>query len=60
MFAHLVHANQFSSLEMIIRIFVAVLIGCIVGIEREYKNRPAGLRTHVLVSLGACMIALIW
>ena len=28
------------------------------GSEREYKNRPAGLRTHVLVSLGACMIAL--
>ncbi len=27
--------------------------------EREYKNRPAGLRTHVLVSLGACVIALI-
>ena len=44
---------------MLIRIFVAVLIGCVVGSEREYKNRPAGLRTHVLVSLGACTIALI-
>ena len=59
MFFHLVNANPFSPLEMVIRILIAVLIGCIVGIEREYKNRPAGLRTHVLVCLGACMIALI-
>ena len=59
MTCNLISANDFTPLEMIIRIFVAVLIGCIVGCEREYKNRPAGLRTHVLVSLGACTIALI-
>ena len=59
MFSHLVNANPFSPLEMIVRIFVAILIGCIVGSERQYKNRPAGLRTHVLVCLGACTIALI-
>lgn len=59
MFVHLVSSSPFTPLEAIIRIFVAVVIGCVVGIEREYKNRPAGLRTHVLVSLGACMIALI-
>ena len=59
MFEHLVSANAFSPIELIIRIFVAVLIGSIVGVEREYKNRPAGLRTHVLVCLGACVIALI-
>ena len=59
MLAHLITANPFSPKEMLIRIVVAVLIGCIIGVEREYKNRPAGLRTHVLVSLGACMIALI-
>ncbi|MBQ6595266.1 MAG: MgtC/SapB family protein [Clostridia bacterium] len=59
MLSHLVTPNQFSGLEALIRIFVAVITGSIVGIEREYKNRLAGLRTHVLVSLGACMIALI-
>ena len=56
---NLVSANPFTPLELIIRVFVAILIGCVVGSEREYKNRPAGLRTHVLVSLGACTIALI-
>ena len=43
--------------EMMIRIGVAVLIGTMIGVEREIKNRPAGMRTHVLVCLGACMIA---
>ena len=59
MFVRLINANPFSPQEMFLRIFFAILIGCAVGIEREYKNRPAGLRTHVLVSLGACTIALI-
>lgn len=58
MFEYLIHANALSPLEVVIRLGVAILIGCIVGSEREYKNRPAGLRTHVLVSLGACIIAL--
>lgn len=58
MLEQLIHANPFSSLEMLIRIAVAVIIGCFVGTERARKNRPAGLRTHVLVCLGACIIAL--
>ena len=58
MLEHLVRANPFTPTELLIRLCVAILIGSLVGSEREYKNRPAGLRTHVLVSLGACMIAL--
>ena len=56
---NLISSNAFTPFELIIRIFVSILIGCVVGSEREYKNRPAGLRTHVLVSLGACTSALI-
>lgn len=58
MFEHLVRANPFTPLELVIRLGIAIAIGCVVGSEREYKNRPAGLRTHVLVSVGACIIAL--
>ena len=58
MFTNLITSNPLTSLEVVIRVFVAILIGGIVGSEREYKNRPAGLRTHVLVCLGACLIAL--
>ncbi|MGI6184680.1 MAG: MgtC/SapB family protein [Candidatus Fimadaptatus sp.] len=44
---------------VILRTSIALLIGTVIGIERERKNRPAGMRTHVLVCLGACMIAMI-
>ena len=35
------------------KMFLSVLIGGIIGIEREHKRRPAGFRTHILVALGA-------
>lgn len=38
-----------------IRIVLSVLCGGLIGIEREYKRRPAGFRTHILISLGAAM-----
>ena len=44
---------------MVIRLVVAVTVGCIIGIERERKNRPAGMRTHVLVCVGAATIAIL-
>ena len=45
--------------EVALRLVLAVATGCIIGIEREHKNRPAGMRTHVLVCVGAAMIAII-
>lgn len=41
------------------RILAAVVVGALIGIDREIKNRPAGMRTHVLVCVGAALIALI-
>lgn len=38
------------------RLVCAMLVGMIIGIEREYTHRPAGLRTHILVALGACAV----
>ena len=45
--------------DIIFRLFVAVFVGAIIGIDREIKNRPAGMRTHVLVGVGAAVIAII-
>ena len=44
---------------VLLRIGVAVLIGAIIGIDREIKNRPAGMRTHVLVCVGAALVSMI-
>ncbi|MCI8330180.1 MAG: MgtC/SapB family protein [Oscillibacter sp.] len=41
-----------------LRMALAVLCGGIIGIEREYKRRPAGFRTHILICLGAAMTTL--
>ena len=44
--------------SVIVRIAVAVIIGGLIGMERGLKNRPAGLRTYMVVSVGACLIML--
>jgi putative Mg2+ transporter-C (MgtC) family protein len=41
------------------RLCFAALIGAIIGLERQLKNKPAGLRTHMLVSLGSSVFTLI-
>src|SRR5690242_13416053 len=43
-------------LEIILRLGAATGAGMVVGIERELRHRPAGLRTHMLVSLGAATV----
>ena len=48
-----------STEEMIIRLLIAVLIGMIVGAEREYRNKDAGLRTVTLICIGSCLFTLM-
>ncbi|WP_421380833.1 MgtC/SapB family protein [Bacillus salacetis] len=53
---------SFFTDEMItstIRLFVIVLLSGLIGIEREAKNHPAGLRTHIVVGVGSCMLMLV-
>ncbi|MDY4251290.1 MULTISPECIES: MgtC/SapB family protein [unclassified Clostridium] len=45
--------------QIIIRILMALIIGGLIGYERELQNRAAGLRTHILVCLGATIISLL-
>ncbi|HEX3067708.1 MAG TPA: MgtC/SapB family protein [Thermoanaerobaculia bacterium] len=46
-------------IEISIRLLAAVLIGGCIGIDREMRRKPAGIRTHALVSLGAALVMLI-
>jgi putative Mg2+ transporter-C (MgtC) family protein len=52
-------AAGLSNLEIIFRLLLSAVIGGLIGMEREANNRPAGLRTHVLVTLGASLIMLL-
>ncbi|MBU9710842.1 MgtC/SapB family protein [Evansella tamaricis] len=42
-----------------IRLIIAASLGGLVGVEREYHQHPAGFRTHLLVSVGSCLIMLL-
>ena len=45
--------------EIILRSILAVLFGGLIGIEREVVHRPAGLRTHMLVSFGSALFIIL-
>lgn len=50
------YLRDLNFVSMLLRIFLSVLIGGILGIERGKKNRPAGLRTYILVCLGSALV----
>ena len=45
--------------QMFLRLLVAVVLGALVGYERERAGKPAGVRTHGMVSLGAALFAVV-
>ena len=49
--------NDFT-FELIVRLLLSILLAGIVGFEREITGKPAGLRTHALVSMGACLFTI--
>lgn len=48
-----------SHWELALRVVLAVVVGGLVGLEREWSNRAAGFRTHILVCVGATSIMLL-
>ncbi len=50
--------REVTLLAVFVRIFASVIVGGLIGIERGMKHRPAGLRTYMVVCLGACLVML--
>ncbi len=48
-----------ESFQIIIQLFLAVLLGGLIGLERELKKKEAGLQTYSLVTLGSCIFTVI-
>jgi putative Mg2+ transporter-C (MgtC) family protein len=46
-------------LQMVLRIFLAAVLGGVIGFQREKAGKPAGLRTHMLISTGAALFTLV-
>jgi putative Mg2+ transporter-C (MgtC) family protein len=48
-----------SQIELIVRLLIATMLGALIGYQREIKERPAGLRTHMLVAMGSVIFTLL-
>ena len=48
-----------TQLDIVFRIFVALLLGATIGIEREYRGHAAGVRTLAMVSVGSCVFTAV-
>lgn len=48
-----------AELIEILRLIVAAFLGGVIGLERQQRHKSAGLRTHILVCLGSCLVMLI-
>lgn len=45
--------------DVFFRLFIAIVAGGLIGLEREVVHKPAGVRTHMLVSLGSALFVLL-
>ncbi len=52
-------AMQSFGWESIVQVLIAALLGGLIGFEREWRGRDAGLRTNMLIAMGACLFTII-
>ncbi|RKP45880.1 MgtC/SapB family protein [Cohnella endophytica] len=50
---------EIDNVHLVIRLLLSVILGGLIGFERERKNHAAGLRTHTLVCLGSCLLMIL-
>ena len=57
--AFLAAAAAWDERAIFLRLLVATLVGAVIGLDREYHNKGAGIKTHVLVCLGSAMTMVV-
>ena len=55
----IIDSNQITWQTATVRLLLSFLVGMLIGLEREANHQPAGLRTHILISIGATVVMLI-
>ncbi len=45
-----------TQLELIVRLLIAGVCGCLIGYERKNRNKEAGIRTHIIVAIASCLM----
>jgi len=57
--AEFAHPSHIPFPVIVARMLLAAILGAIVGFEREWRNRPAGLRTHILICVAAATFGIL-
>ncbi len=57
--SQIIQSTEITWQSALLRMLFSFIVGTLIGVEREAHNQPAGLRTHILISLGATMAMLI-
>jgi putative Mg2+ transporter-C (MgtC) family protein len=52
-------ATHITEAEILIRLVLATVLSALVGMEREFHRKPAGLRTNVIVGMGSCLFTIV-
>jgi putative Mg2+ transporter-C (MgtC) family protein len=47
------------SVDLVWRLLLAAGLGAAIGLEREYRQKPAGLRTNILIAIGSCLFTIL-
>ena len=45
--------------DQVLKVFISIVCGLIIGVERTYRGKPAGVRTNMLICLGACLFMVV-
>ena len=57
--SHLLQYFQIADADIMMRIVFAIILGSVIGLERELTNKSAGLITQIMVCLGACIFTIL-
>lgn len=52
----IIDTNWLAQLEVVVKVVIAAVLGGLIGLERELRNRPAGLRTHAILAAAAALL----
>lgn len=55
----ILHYIQIENADILLRIIFSIILGSIIGFERELTNKSAGLRTQIMVCLGSCLFTIL-
>lgn len=58
-FRQIIESNEINWQTATIRLLLSFFLGMLIGLEREANHQPAGLRTHILISIGSTVVMLI-